>query len=200
MDVEASREQCGVQDSRERSLMHLGCTYCLIDLLPKIVSYFVMDISWIMFFVGTNITILYAWTNKIHNPHSHDRSMLQVIYSNNHNLYRTIGFMAVLAADPRLNLGMQQLSSFKTNHGSMCMQKGWHGFTFDVEAKVWNIRPGGVLVFAPPCSSWVFLSSSSTQRSWSQPQGNNKIKLVKLANIFVQRMLYMLLGAFVFVL
>ncbi|CAL1156536.1 unnamed protein product [Cladocopium goreaui] len=44
-----------------------------------------------------------------------------ILYSKNHNLMRTVGFVTILAA-------------------------------------VWNTRPGGVLVFAPPCSSWVFLS------------------------------------------
>ena len=58
--------------------------------------------------------------------------------------------------------------------------------------EVWNTRPGGVLVFAPPCSTWVFLSTASTGRTWSNPEGNGS-KCCVLANIFCRRMIYMLL-------
>ena len=60
--------------------------------------------------------------------------------------------------------------------------------------KVWNTRPGGILVFAPPCSTWVFLSSSATGRSWSCPEGDTEAVCVKMANIFVRRMIYLPLG------
>lgn len=64
-------------------------------------------------------------------------------------------------------------------------------------SEVWNTRPGGILVFAPPCATWVFLSSSATGRSWSCPGGDTTSTVVKLANIFVRRMIYMLLGCMV---
>ncbi|CAL1126464.1 unnamed protein product [Cladocopium goreaui] len=80
-----------------------------------------------------------------------------VVYSKNHNLLRTVGFLSVLAA-------------------------------------VRNTRAGGLLFFAPPCSTWVFLSSPSTGRTWLDPEGY-PTKCVLLANIFVMRMLYILFYA-----
>lgn len=59
-------------------------------------------------------------------------------------------------------------------------------------AQVWNTRPGGVVVCAPPCSTWVFLSTAVTNRSWSQPQGNG-CKCVRIANLMIRRLLYMFL-------
>ena len=56
-------------------------------------------------------------------------------------------------------------------------------------AKVWNTRPGGLVVFAPPCSTWIFLSSAVTGRKWSKPEGNGS-KCVTLANVFILRMIY----------
>ncbi|CAK9024608.1 unnamed protein product [Durusdinium trenchii] len=80
-----------------------------------------------------------------------------VIYSGNHNLMRTVGFLAIIAA-------------------------------------VRNIRPGGLLVVAPPCNTWVVVSRSQTGRSWSNPGGNQR-PCVQWANIFVLRLLYILLYA-----
>ena len=56
--------------------------------------------------------------------------------------------------------------------------------------QVWNTRPGGVLIFAPPCATWVFLSTASTGRTWANPEGNGS-KCCVLANIFCRRMIYM---------
>lgn len=61
--------------------------------------------------------------------------------------------------------------------------------------QVWNTRPGGALIFAPPCSSWVFLSRSVTKRSWSNPGGDESNRKVWLTNIFIRRMLYVLRGS-----
>ncbi|CAL1172971.1 unnamed protein product [Cladocopium goreaui] len=60
-----------------------------------------------------------------------------------------------------------------------------------VLAAVRNTRRGGLLFFAPPCSTWVFLSSPSTGRTWISPEGF-RTRCVLLANIFVMRMLYIL--------
>ena len=62
--------------------------------------------------------------------------------------------------------------------------------------KVRNTRVGGLLVCAPPCSTWVFLSSFSTGRGWSNPGGNSST-CVLLANIMVRRLLCMLPGWFI---
>lgn len=72
--------------------------------------------------------------------------------------------------------------------------QSWHPGLFGY--KVRNTRVGGLLVCAPPCSTWVFLSSSSTGRGWSNPGGNSQ-SCVQLANIMVRRLLYMLPGWFI---
>eukprot|EP00435_Cladocopium_sp_Y103_P073051 s121_g42.t1 len=77
-----------------------------------------------------------------------------VLYSKNHDLLRTIGFITMLMA-------------------------------------VRNLRPGGLVLVGPPCSSWIFLSRSQTGRSWSNPEGNGR-RAVELANIFIRRLLYIL--------
>ena len=61
-------------------------------------------------------------------------------------------------------------------------------------SKVRNTREGGILVVAPPCCLWIFMSSSVTGRSWANPGGNPSQRLVALANILVRRLLYMLPG------
>ncbi|CAK9025813.1 Putative rhamnose biosynthetic enzyme 1 [Durusdinium trenchii] len=85
---------------------------------------------------------------------------------------------------------------------------GYHGKAFDVRfsknhnllrtvgfltvlAAVRNIRPGGCIVAAPPCGTWVFLSSPSTGRTWMDPEGF-KTKTCVLNNILVMRVLYIL--------
>ena len=60
-------------------------------------------------------------------------------------------------------------------------------------SKVLNTRVGGVVIAAPPCATWIFLSSSSTSRSWSNPGGNSS-KCVLAANILIRRLIYMLHG------
>ncbi|CAL1126840.1 unnamed protein product [Cladocopium goreaui] len=57
-----------------------------------------------------------------------------------------------------------------------------------------NTRPGGLLMVAPPCATWVFLCSAVTGRSWSNPGGNSQ-RCVELANILVLRLIYILFYA-----
>ncbi|CAJ1459458.1 unnamed protein product [Effrenium voratum] len=80
-----------------------------------------------------------------------------ICHSGNHDLLRSVGFLAILAA-------------------------------------VRNTKRGGVLMLAPPCSTWVFLSRSYTGRSWACPEGR-KIKAVILANILIHRLLYIIFYA-----
>ena len=70
-------------------------------------------------------------------------------------------------------------------HSTLSYQS-WHPGSFGY--KVRNTRVGGLLVCAPPCSTWVFLSSCSTGRGWSNPGGNSQ-RCVQLANIMVRRLL-----------
>ncbi len=102
---------------------------------------------------------------------------------------------------------------------------GWDMFSqkpnkmWNTTHKVRNLRRGGVLFLAPPCSTWVFLtlgfssvfgtmwgqqiiyqwfvcvpvnlrSQGTTKRSWWCPDGGAS-KSVYLANVFVMRMLYL---------
>lgn len=85
---------------------------------------------------------------------------------------------------------------------------GFHGKAFDVNYSknhdflrtvgfiavllaVRNTKKGGMLFVAPPCSTWVFMSRSSTGRSWLDPDGCGS-KCVSLANVFCMRLLYIL--------
>ena len=49
---------------------------------------------------------------------------------------------------------------------------------------------GGLLMWGPPCSMFIFLSSSVHQRSSRRPQGNEKNMLVRFANIIVRNMCF----------
>lgn len=69
--------------------------------------------------------------------------------------------------------------------------------SYENSSEVWNTRPGGVLVCAPPCGPWIFLSSSVTGRSWTNPNGDPTSRCVLLANIFVRRMMYVQLSSLV---
>lgn len=133
------------------------------------------------------------------------RLMFQVVYSKNHNLLRSVGFIAVLAAATRLYIYVFYMQCFALYSQLTSV------------TQVRNTRKGGLLFFAPPCSTWVFLtlicklnsfiicgislrshsadlrSSSTTGRSWINPEGRSS-KSVHLANVFVMRMLYMCLG------
>lgn len=50
---------------------------------------------------------------------------------------------------------------------------------------VMRLRPGGALWGAPVCSSWVWISRSSTGRSKKRPEGNKAFAPVKEANKMV---------------
>jgi hypothetical protein len=50
-----------------------------------------------------------------------------------------------------------------------------------------RMRPRGLLVMAPVCSSWVFLSRSTTQRSKTAPLGSDNVTCVEEGNLMVAR-------------
>ena len=117
-------------------------------------------------------------------------SQAKILYSNNHNLMRTIGFVTILMAAPILHTDQK----YRMFHHSLSFI---YTACFPLPPEVWNTKPGGILVFAPPCSSWVFLARSLTKRTWANPAGGSR-KSVQLANIFCRRMLYMpLVNAYV---
>lgn len=152
-----------------------------------------------------------------------------MLYSSNHNLLRTIGFIAIIAADSYLHrfvrLEVMQLAGVSNAHIDLIQLYIDQSIPSPEPTKVRNLRPGGTIIVGPPCSTWVFLwpgfsifclttrsvewfrfvyivwivellncqrSRSQTERSWANPSGNDS-KAVKLANIFVRRLLYMLL-------
>ena len=65
------------------------------------------------------------------------------------------------------------------------------GFAFAVWL-VLRLQPGGVLFAAPPCSSWVWVSRSSSGRSYDCPLGNQLRKKVRDANILVSRLVLLM--------
>lgn len=70
---------------------------------------------------------------------------VKVRYSGNHDLMRTVGFVAIL-------LAVRILENWY--HGNCEHKLSKHDV---LVPKVRNIKKGGVLFFAPPCASWVFL-------------------------------------------
>jgi len=58
-------------------------------------------------------------------------------------------------------------------------------------AMVWTIARGGLCWFAPPCSSWVWMSHHTTGRHIS-PQGNEDYQNVRRQNILVSRLCYLI--------
>ncbi|CAE7740361.1 RHM1 [Symbiodinium sp. CCMP2456] len=51
-----------------------------------------------------------------------------------------------------------------------------------------RIKPGGVIVAGPPCSLFIFLSSSIHRRSPHRPWGNQEYRSVRLSNCIVRNM------------
>ena len=51
-----------------------------------------------------------------------------------------------------------------------------------------RIKPGGVIVAGPPCSLFIFLSSSIHRRSRRRPWGNQEYRSVRLSNCIVKNM------------
>ena len=129
------------------------------------------------------------------------------MYSNNHNLLRSVGFLAILAA-VTWPIWFNVVRSYKTL--IPCSFKS-------LRSSGQEHTKGGAIVFCPPMFYMGFLepcmqtslmkiykpstiqkhveprSSSTTGRSWLNPEGF-ATRAVHLANIFVMRMLYMLLG------
>lgn len=94
---------------------------------------------------------------------------LQVTYSKNHNILRTVGFFAILAAVSWLD-GMESywLKILR-------WQPSWwrtRSITCFLTLKVRNCKKGGLLFFAPPCSTWVFLTLSGNYGT--SPNKNTK--------------------------
>lgn len=52
---------------------------------------------------------------------------------------------------------------------------------------VLRLRVAGLLFTGTPCSSWIFLSRGSTQRSSTNPLGNQRLQNVLSANVTVAR-------------
>ena len=53
---------------------------------------------------------------------------------------------------------------------------------------LWRLHPSGIVLFAPVCSSWVFMSRHKTGRSFSHPLGmEDRYYKVKASNIMVSR-------------
>ena len=85
----------------------------------------------------------------------------EVLYSSNHNLLRTIGFIAIIAADSYLHrfvrLEVMQLAGVSNAHIDLIQLYIDQSIPSPEPTKVRNLRPGGTIIVGPPCSTWVFL-------------------------------------------
>lgn len=113
----------------------------------------------------------------------------KVLYSKNHNMFRTVGFLAMLAAvRPRecCNLKHSPRHTWR-NQGPEHEEGG----VSSLRPTLFNMGFFAAWLFF--CFILILRSSPSTGRSWTNPAGFLESKIVALANIFVRRMLYMLL-------
>lgn len=60
-----------------------------------------------------------------------------------------------------------------------------------------GLEPNGFLFAAPPCSSWIWISRGSSQRSEKQPLGNTGHEKVRGANEQVARVLLLIITVLV---
>ena len=49
-------------------------------------------------------------------------------------------------------------------------------------SKVWNTRPGGIVVCAPPCSTWISINIGTSKRSILVPGGDETLVQNRKAN------------------
>jgi len=63
-------------------------------------------------------------------------------------------------------------------------------------ASLLRVRPGGLVFIAAQCSSWIWMSRSSTQRSSTNPYGNSTFKCVEEGNTLNCRVALLCLLAF----
>lgn len=138
----------------------------------------------------------------------------KVIYSKNHNFLRSVGFFAVMAAVP----GTLNSCMGNSNHTCWMIGRVVWGPKYKERRPAFLCAP---LQYVDIPETWLLLnttllihywttsvlnsecdkstlplnfrSSPSTGRTWLNPQGYDT-KCVNLANIFVMRMLYVLLG------
>lgn len=96
-------------------------------------------------------------TDSILNVHlNSDELASKVLQSKNFDIMRTVGFITILAAVNSSTLGCFKCNGkFEgwLNIGSVCEHPS---------SQVRNTKPGGLIMIAPPCSTWVFLPLSVT--------------------------------------
>ena len=68
------------------------------------------------------------------------------------------------------------------------------GFSYAVELML-RVKPKGLVHFAPPCGTWVFMSRGSTGRSKTMPEGWTQYRSVTDANVITIRVALLILIA-----
>ena len=79
----------------------------------------------------------------------------KIRYSKNHDLMRSVGFVTILAAVGAIDFDMLIKSACCK---MLCL-------FFACCCKVRNIKRGGLLMFAPPCNTWIFLKLGPTNEN-----------------------------------
>ena len=90
----------------------------------------------------------------------------EVRYSKNHNLLRSVGFVTVLAAVGATGLitDLLEFSDVKVDTENSFLT--WYIKKELLIDEVRNTKRGGLVLVAPPCATWVFLSLGS--HVWNQ--------------------------------
>ena len=65
------------------------------------------------------------------------------------------------------------------------------GFLFALTL-IWRLAPKSIIVMAPVCSTWVYMSRSRTMRSEAFPHGATDRRLVRDANVMISRLCFLI--------
>lgn len=106
----------------------------------------------------------------------------------------SLDFVEVFAGDQSISRGMRMLGyrglsldqRYDPSHNVLCPV----GLMVLLHA-VLNVRPGGVLWAAPPCSTWVWMSRFSSGR-YLHVAGDPRSEYVRGQNALVERLLFVL--------
>ena len=108
-----------------------------------------------------------------------EATFFQEDFAGDHNLSRAIWLagIPVICRDIRDSRHLDWLSTL--------------GFLITLQG-LRHMARGGLAWFAPPCSSWIWLSRGSTRRSALNPRGARRYRKVREANKLCRRLIYLL--------
>lgn len=108
-----------------------------------------------------------------------EATFFQEDFAGDHNLSRAVWLagISVICRDIRDSRHLDWLTTW--------------GFLITLQG-LRHMAKHGLAWFAPPCSSWIWLSRGSTHRSGLNPRGNRRYRKVRDANRIARRLLYLL--------